>query len=121
MNDPDQMITWSRGDDLPGRLWADNTTVDAERPAADLTPGGLVNLGFFTAALRRRAWVWCLTAVLGLVIGSGLYVKFPPAYHATATVLLVLQQPRREPPGGSADRAERGAKSGGGGVVSCSN
>ena len=88
MNDPDQLITWSRGDGLPDRLWAGNTAVDEERSAADLT-GGLANLGFFTAALRRRARVWCLTAVIGLVIGTGLYLKFPPAYHATATVLLV--------------------------------
>ena len=70
------------------RLWAEDTAVDEERSAADLT-GGLANLGFFTAALRRRARVWCLTAVIGLVIGTGLYLKFPPAYHATATVLLV--------------------------------
>jgi capsular polysaccharide biosynthesis protein len=89
VNDPDHMITWSRGTELPGRLWADDTTVpsDEERSAADLT-GGLVNLRFFTAALRRSAWVWCLTGALGLLIGSALYVKFPPAYHATTTVLL---------------------------------
>ena len=97
MNDPDRTITWSRGDDLLGRLWADDTTVDEERPAAELTPGRLVNLGFFAAALRRRAWVWCLTGVLGLVIGSGLYLKFPPAYHATATVLLVYDNPDGNP------------------------
>ena len=88
MNDPDQLITWSRGDGLPDPLWAENNTVAGSRSAADLT-GGLANLGFFTAALRRRARVWCLTAVIGLVIGTGLYLKFPPAYHATATVLLV--------------------------------
>jgi capsular polysaccharide biosynthesis protein len=88
VNDPDQLITWSRGDGLPDRLWAGNTASDEERSAAALT-GGLANLGFFTAVLRRKARVWCLTAVVGLVIGTGLYVKFPPAYHATATVLLV--------------------------------
>lgn len=88
MNDPDQLVTWSRGDGLPDRLWAGNTGSDEERSAAALT-GGLANLGFFTAVLRRKARVWCLTAVIGLVIGTGLYVKFPPAYHATATVLLV--------------------------------
>ena len=88
MNDPDQMITWSRGDGLPDRLWAGNTGEDRERSAAVPT-GGLTNLGFFAAVLRRKARVWCLTAVLGLVIGTGLYVKFPPAYHATTTVLLV--------------------------------
>lgn len=87
MNDPDQLITWSRGDGLPDRLWAGNTGEDGERSAAALT-GGLANLGFFAAVLRRKARVWCLTAVLGLVIGTGLYVKFPPAYHASATVLL---------------------------------
>ena len=88
MNDPDQLITWSRGDGLPDRLWAGNTASDEERSAAALT-GGLANLGFFTAVLRRKARVWCLTAVIGLVIGTGLYVKFPPAYHATTSVLLV--------------------------------
>jgi capsular polysaccharide biosynthesis protein len=86
VNDRDQMFTWSRSDDLPGLL-ADDAAVDEERPVADLT-GGLVNLRFFTAALRRSAWVWCLTGVLGLLIGSALYVKYPPAYHASATVLL---------------------------------
>ena len=87
MTDPDPIFTWSRSDDLQGRLLADDTAVDDEPPALDLT-GGLVNFRFFTAALRRSAWVWCLTGVLGLLIGSALYLKDPPAYHATATVLV---------------------------------
>jgi capsular polysaccharide biosynthesis protein len=95
VNDRDQMFTWSRGDELQGRLLADDTAVDEVRPAADLT-GGLVNLRFFTAALRRSAWVWCLTALLGLLIGSALYVKYPPAYHASATVL-VADSPTEDP------------------------
>jgi len=96
VNDPHRTITWSRGDDLPGRLWTDDTAVDEERSAADLTVGGLVNLGFLTAALRRRAWVWCLTAAIGLAIGSGLYLKYPPAHHAKVTVLLVYN-PNQDP------------------------
>ena len=88
MNDPDQLITWSRGDGLPDRLWAGNTGEDGARSTAALT-GGLTNLGFFAAVLRRKARVWCLTAVLGLAIGTGLYVKFPPAYHAATTVFVV--------------------------------
>ncbi len=89
MNDPDQTVTWFRGDGLQERQWGyDDTPAGEEHSAADLT-GGLVNLGFFTAALRRSAWVWCLTAVVGLLIGSALYLKYPPAYHATTTVLLV--------------------------------
>ena len=89
-DDPDQTIIWSREDDLQDPPWTDDNTVD-ERSAVGPT-GGLVNLAFFTAALRRKAWVWCLTAVVGLIIGTGLYVKYPPAYHATATVLLVYNQ-----------------------------
>ena len=97
MNDPDQAFSWSDSDALPGRRWADGAS-DEERSAADVT-GGLVNLRFLTAALRRNAWVWCLVAVLGLLVGSALYVKFPPAYHATATVLLAddpSQNPQNE-------------------------
>jgi capsular polysaccharide biosynthesis protein len=97
VNDPDRTISWSRGDDLLGRLWAEDTAGDGERLAADPTVRGLVSLGFLTAALRRKAWVWCLTAVLGVVIGSGLYLKFPPAYHATTTVLIVYNNPDGNP------------------------
>jgi capsular polysaccharide biosynthesis protein len=87
VNDPDQTIIWSRTEERPNPPWPDDAAVD-ERSAVNLT-GGLVNLGFFTAALRRKARVWCLTAVVGLAIGAALYVKYPPAYHASTTVLLV--------------------------------
>jgi capsular polysaccharide biosynthesis protein len=72
-------------------LWADDTPVAEEaedRSSADLV-AGLVSLGFFGSVLRRKARVWCLTGLLGLVIGAGLYVKYPPAHHATTSVLLV--------------------------------
>jgi capsular polysaccharide biosynthesis protein len=89
VSDQDQTVTWYRGGEPDERLRAYNEAPgEDEGFTPDLT-GGLVNLGFFSAALRRSAWVWCLLAVLGLLIGSALYVKYPPAYHATATVLLV--------------------------------
>ena len=49
-------------------------------------------MAFIKAALRRGARLWCLTAVIGLLIGSALYLKYPPAYHATASVLLANNQ-----------------------------
>lgn len=98
MNDPDSAFVWGNGirDDPAERLWgySDLTPVE-DWPSAAL-PGGLVSLAFITAALKRRAWLWCLTAVLGLVIGSGLYLKYPPAYHASVTVLLV-DNPNQDP------------------------
>jgi hypothetical protein len=96
VNDPDQTVTWYRNDGLGENLWSyDQAPAGEERPAADLS-GGLVHLGFFTAALRRSAWIWCLTAIVGLLAGSALFVKYPPAYHAAATVLLI-DNPNSDP------------------------
>jgi capsular polysaccharide biosynthesis protein len=96
VNDPDQTITWYRSKELSSRPWADDPPSDEEEPSTTGFAGGLVDLGFFIAALRRRAWVWVLTAIVGLAIGSGLYVSFPPAHHATASVLLVYN-PNQDP------------------------
>ena len=90
MNDPYGPAAWPNGtgDDLPDRIWThgDFTPVQ-EFPAAELT-SGYTSGAFIKAALRRRVLFWCVTAVVGLLIGFGLYVKLPPAYHATATLLL---------------------------------
>ena len=90
MNDPDQTMVWSNGvgNEPPKRLWAyDGFPAVEEPPEADPT-GRLVSLGFIKDALKRSAWIWCTTALAGLLIGLGLYVKFPAAYQASSTVLL---------------------------------
>jgi capsular polysaccharide biosynthesis protein len=71
----------------PERLEAEDFAVAGESPAADLTTG-LVSLRFMGTALRRRAWVWCATALAGMVIGLGLLAVVPPAYQASTSVLL---------------------------------
>lgn len=90
MNDPNQTMHWlsGTGDDLPERLWTfeDPVSVD-DRSAADPATG-LVSLSFIGSALRRGRRVWCTLAVVGLLIGCGLYVKTPPAPKAAVTVLL---------------------------------
>lgn len=90
MNDPNGSVMWSDGvgDDLPDRIWThgDFTPVQ-EFPVAELT-AGFTSGAFIKAALRRRVRFLCVTAFVGLLIGFGLYVKFPPAYKATATLLL---------------------------------
>jgi hypothetical protein len=52
--------------------------------------------GFFKGALKRDAWLWCVTAVLGLVVCAGLYAKFLPAKQATTSVLLT-NNPSQDP------------------------
>jgi capsular polysaccharide biosynthesis protein len=71
----------------PKRSWLDDDVADVEdRPSE--SAANLVSLGFFTAALRRSARFWCITAVIGLVVGSGLYLRAPHTYQASTTLLL---------------------------------
>jgi capsular polysaccharide biosynthesis protein len=98
VSNPDRAVFWPNGIDgePPDRLWAtDELTVSSERAEPELT-WNLISLAFVRAALRRMAVLWCATGILGLVIGAGLFVKYPPAYHATATVLLV-DNPSQDP------------------------
>jgi capsular polysaccharide biosynthesis protein len=83
-------------DDFADRLWAfDDLSVIRGGPAIDVT-AGLVSLGFLKSALRRGRKVWLALTVIGFVIGCGLYVEFPPAFHATTTVVLV-DSPNQDP------------------------
>ena len=61
-----------------------------------IATAAFASVGFIVAALKRSAWIWCATAVLGLLIGYGLYVKFPPAYQATTSVL-ITNNPNLDP------------------------
>jgi len=91
VNDPDETTTWpviSIGDDLPDRLWPDEDAQSAEDRAAAEVTGGLISLAFIRAALKRRAWLWCAIGLVGLLIGAGFYVKYPPAYQASTSVLV---------------------------------
>jgi capsular polysaccharide biosynthesis protein len=91
VNDPDRVVAWSAGidDEIPAHLWGPGGLTADEDPSGSDVTGGLVNLAFIREALRRAAWLWCVTALLGLVIGAGLYLRYPPAYHAQTSVLLV--------------------------------
>ena len=60
----------------------------------DRTAGGqagLPDLPFIRAALRRGAWLWCTTAIVGVLLGLGLDPALSPAYHASTSVLLTHQ------------------------------
>ncbi len=80
-------------DDEPGRVWTNNDfTVDNDLAGDDLTADDLV-VGMPTRpvvgpAIRRNARWWCAAAVIGLVLGAGVFTKMPPPYKATSNVLL---------------------------------
>jgi capsular polysaccharide biosynthesis protein len=76
-------------DDGPERPWFDDDATAVEDRPAD-SSANLVSLGFFTAALRRSKWFWRTTAVVGLLVGSGLYLKSPHTYQASTTLLLTV-------------------------------
>ena len=85
MNNNDQAVILS----LNGGnswLWAHDYT-DIDGQPADIN-AGLTSLGFIRAAIRRSMWFWGAMAVIGLLLGSGLYVALPPAYQASTELFL---------------------------------
>jgi capsular polysaccharide biosynthesis protein len=64
----------------------DDFNAAENRPAA--LASGLVSLGFIKVAIRRTAWFWSALAVVGLLVGIGVNVKYPPAYKASTSVLI---------------------------------
>jgi len=73
----------------PGRFGAYEDSAVVEDRSADFEPH-LVSLGFLAAALRRSAWLWCVAAVAGLLVGSLAYAATRDPYQASTTLLLTL-------------------------------
>jgi capsular polysaccharide biosynthesis protein len=107
LNDPDQTVALPAVSDTgaPQQIWAyEDISVPDERPVqehaaedgpADEVTGRLVNLGFIRAALRRNRRAWLAAGLIGLIVGCGLYVKFPPAYQAS-TSLIIANNPNQD-------------------------
>jgi capsular polysaccharide biosynthesis protein len=75
------------GNGLSGRLEAFDGFTGAEDRPAEFAPG-LVSFGFIKAAIRRGAWFWRVTAIIGFLAGFGMYVATPHAYQASTSLLL---------------------------------
>lgn len=72
-----------------GQSWTySDSTAAGDRPADVAT--GLVSLAFLRAAIRRDVRLWGAMAIIGLLVGLGVYVASPPAYQASTSVLLTL-------------------------------
>ena len=105
MNDNDQVFTLSlnKHDDMPGRFRADDDFPAVDDESADLN-GGLTDLGFIRAAIRRSARFLGAMAVVGLLIGSAVYVATPHTAQSLTTLLLTIG-PEAAPGAGVQDDA----------------
>jgi capsular polysaccharide biosynthesis protein len=60
----------------------------AAEPPGEEYSAGLPSWHLITAAIRRGTWLWATMALLGLIIGTGLYSKHA-SYQASTSVVLV--------------------------------
>ena len=89
MTDRDQSVILSlNGDNSePDRLGVYDDFAATESRSAD-PASGLVSLGFIAAAVRRSLRFLFVMAVLGPIIGLGVYLRAPHPYQASASILL---------------------------------
>jgi O-antigen/teichoic acid export membrane protein len=66
----------------------DDFPVNGRVPGEDYSTG-IPTVHFLLGALRRGAWVWCVTGLAGLLIGLGLFVRHPPPFQAATSVVVV--------------------------------
>lgn len=81
------MLSVNKRNGLLGQVWADDDVTAADDQLADYS-AGLTSLGFIRAAIRRSVWFWGALAIIGVLLGTGLYLKSPPLSQASTTLLL---------------------------------
>ena len=76
-------------DDLRERLWAyeDLSSATQEQSPFNIA-GAFASLGFIGAAIRRSKRFWGVWAIIGLILGLGIYIKYPVSYQATTSILI---------------------------------
>jgi capsular polysaccharide biosynthesis protein len=87
---PEQATTFRRpadGDFRDRLATFDGDTAFDDRDASAGAAPGLVSVGFLRSALRRRVRFWGVLALVGLIIGCGVWKA--PKYTASTTVVLV--------------------------------
>ena len=97
MNEPDQTASFrfaqsngsfrQKSDGLDDAWTDDEFSTDEDQPTVE-RGAAFVSLAFIIASLKRSAWLCIVSALIALVLGAALYVKFPPSYAATVSVLL---------------------------------
>ena len=68
-------------------LWVNDDQADIEDQPVDAN-ASLVSLGFIGAAMRRSVRFWGSLAVLGLLLGAGIFLTSPQPIQASTSILL---------------------------------
>ena len=89
MTDRDQTVIFSLngGNGDPNWIGIYDDFAADESQSADFVPS-LVSLGFIRATVRRGALLVSVMAILGLIIGFGIYREAPHNFQASASVLI---------------------------------
>ena len=97
MNQPESNNSNGRGqakistlspDEVRERLWAYEDFAAADEHQPYNVTGSFASLGYLWAAIKRSRRFWLVWAVIGIVAGLGIYVKYPVSYVATVSVLV---------------------------------
>jgi capsular polysaccharide biosynthesis protein len=89
-------LSATTSDDLRERLWAyEDLSTGQEHPPFNIA-GSFASLGFIGMAVRRSKRMWGAVAVLGMIVGLALFVKYPVSYQAT-TSILIKDDPTQDP------------------------
>lgn len=86
----------STSDDLRERLWAYEDFPAFEEPSPFNIAGSFASLGFIGAAVRRSKRFWLAWTLIGVIVGLGIYVKYPTSYEATVSIL-IKNNPQEDP------------------------
>jgi capsular polysaccharide biosynthesis protein len=74
-----------------GAAYADDPAEATDAPASKL-----VSLGDISAAIKRSKLLWCIAAVVGLLLGSALFVSTKPVYQVSVSIL-ITNDPSQDP------------------------
>jgi capsular polysaccharide biosynthesis protein len=89
-------ISTLSADEVRERLWAYEDFAAADEHQPYNVTGSFASLGYLWAAIKRSRRFWLVWAVIGIVAGLGIYVKYPVSYVATVSVL-VKNNPGQDP------------------------
>jgi capsular polysaccharide biosynthesis protein len=73
--------------ETPGPAWVFTALAGASTRPVEFALG-LASVPYIGSALGHRFRVWCATGLIGIALGLGVYVKAPPPYQASTSVLL---------------------------------